>query len=393
MTNRIYLDHAATTPLDEGVLAEMLPWLTTGYGNANALYAEGRAARDAIVKARKQLAAAISAAPVELTFCSGGTEANNLTLAGIVCEVRRRKGSAKANHLICSSIEHGAVLEPLKALRNQGFELTIIDCQSNGLVNPEALERAIRPDTILASAMLVNNELGTIQPVRELAQIAHAQGVLFHTDAVQALGKIPIDVNALGVDALTVSAHKLYGPKGVGALYLKQGTPYEPQMRGGGQENNRRSGTLNTAGIVGLGAAAELACDEKLMAQRLQKLQSLRDYLFAELEQFGSKITPTVPEPASPTSKPDPTRQYPAIVSLLVDGIESQTIIQHLDAAGIAAAGGSACTTKSLKPSHVLTAIGIPKNRAVCSLRLSMGKTTTRADLERLVESLGKILP
>jgi len=382
----IYLDYAATSPLAPGVLTAMLPYLNEQFGNPNALYTLGKQARAALEQARETLAFAIGATPPELVFCSGGTEADNAAITGLALAARRRKG-LQANHIICSAFEHPAVLESVKALKSVGFTVTLLRPTREGFITPDILESAITNSTILVSIMAAQNEIGTLQPLEELVELAHKHGVLFHTDAVQILGKLPFDVRGLGVDAASFSAHKVGGPKGIGAFYLKQGIAFEAHMRGGGQEGTRRSGTQDLAGAVGFGAAAARACEASFCASEAASLVELRDYCVARLVALAPRIRLSIP-----IAEGDTTHHLPGLVSCTVDGFESETLLLRLDEAGIAASGGSACSSTSLEPSHTLTALGIPKDRAHGALRFSMGEQTTKSDIDTCIDVLSGIL-
>ncbi|MCL2756778.1 MAG: aminotransferase class V-fold PLP-dependent enzyme, partial [Coriobacteriia bacterium] len=291
---RIYLDYAASSPLAPGVQEAINAHLISQFANPNALYREGKHARAALEAARACIAAAIGAAPPELVFCSGGTEADNMAIMGIATAARRRKGAA-ANHIICSVFEHPAILEPIKALKSAGFDVTYLQPTRDGFITPAALKNAITNSTILVSIMAAQNEIGTIQPIAELAAMTHEYGALFHTDAVQALGKIPFDVHALGLDAASFSAHKIGGLKGTGALYLKQNTPFEPHIRGGGQEATRRSGTQDVAGAAGFANAVSYACENTRCKSEAARLTKLRDYLVSHLAALDTRIRLSVP--------------------------------------------------------------------------------------------------
>lgn len=410
--SRVYLDHAATSPLRSEVLEAMLPWLTAGYGNANALYQEGKQARAALEEARATIAHHIGASPTEITFTSGGTESNNTLIKGITQTVRVKKGRERGgNHILCSAFEHHAVLEPVQTLKREGYEVGLIKPTREGFVTPETLAQVLRPDTVLTCVMTAQNEIGTVQPIAELARSAHANNSLFFTDAVQALGKISFAVDVLGVDAASFSAHKIGGPKGVGAFYLKRQTPFTAVQLGGGQEGNRRSGTQNIAGAVGFAKALELA--EKERAQETTHLAQLRDSLATELLNLDSRIKLTVdpshsehPSLSFPrrreSSQALPSRSddnqtliptvLPNILSFTVGGFESETLILKLDDAGFAVSGGSACSTGSLEPSHVLSALGISRDKAYNVLRVSLGHENTQADMEAFITALAAIL-
>ena len=374
---RTYLDHAATTPLDAEVLDAMMPYLTTVFGNPNSLYTEGREAYRALEAARESIAAGIGAvAPAEVIFTSGGTEADNAALAGIMERVApERKG-----HFITSAFEHHAIIDPAKRLEKQGYEVTFVKPDSDGFVTPEILRAAMRPDTKLVSILAANNEIGTVQPIKELAAVAHEGGALFHTDAVQALGKIPFNVDELGVDAASFSAHKLYGPRGVGALYLRKRTPFAPQILGGGQESKRRSGTQNTAGAVGFAKALELALEH--METEGKRLSELRDHLTTQVLARLENTQATVSRGP----------RLPHLASLLINGVEGEAMLLNLDNAGFAISTGSACSSGSLEPSHVLLSVGVPQEIAHGSLRVSLGKSSSRADIDAFVDALVPIV-
>lgn len=377
MSDRVYFDHAATTPLRPEVLEEMMGPLTTGFGNANSLYTEGRNAARALEDARERIARGIGAEfASEVVFTSGGTEADNAAIQGII----DRAAPDRKGHVITSAFEHHAVLDPIERLRKQGYDVTILHPRSDGFVHPEDLEKEMRDDTKLVSIMYANNELGTVQPIKALAEIAHARGAYFHTDAVQALGKIPVDVADLGVDAASFSAHKLYGPKGFGVLYLKRRTPFAPQILGGGQENRRRSGTQNLAGAVGMAKALELALDE--MAEQADRQVALRDSL---IEQVTSRL-----ENTEATVSDGP--RLPGIAPLLIKGVEGESMLLQLDHQGFAVSTGSACSSGSLEPSHVLLCVGVPQEIAHGSLRVSLGRENTQEQVDAFVEALVPIV-
>ena len=387
--NRVYFDHAATSPLRPEVLAAMQPWLTEGFGNANALYLEGKQARQALDDARSTIAAHIGASPTEIVFTSGGTESNNAVITGITQAIRTKKGRDRGgNHLVCSAFEHHAVLEPIQAMRRSGYELTLIKPSRDGFITPESFIDGLRPDTMLASIIMVQNEIGTIQPIPELARIAHAQGVLMHSDAVQALGKLRLNVARLGIDAASFSAHKIGGPKGVGALYLKGSTSFAAVQLGGGQENKRRSGTQNVAGAVGFARALELAGSEA--ALEAKRLNALRRRLALGLLALDERISLTVDYGITTDSPAD--LYLPDMLSILVKGYESETLILKLDDVGFAVSGGSACSTGSLEPSHVLISLGLTRDQAYSALRFSLGRENTEEDIVRLLSAFAKIL-
>lgn len=377
MTERVYFDHAATTALRPEVLEAMMGPLTTDYGNANALYTEGRNAARALEAARERIAKGIGAEfASEVIFTSGGTEADNAALQGIMDRV----APDRQGHVITSAFEHHAVLDPAERLRKQGYEVTILYPRSDGFVHPEDLADALRDDTKLVSIMYANNELGTIQPIKELAAIAHERGAYFHTDAVQALGKIHVDVVDLGVDAASFSAHKLHGPKGFGALYLKRRTPFAPQILGGGQENRRRSGTQNLAGAVGFATAIELAIEE--IDSEAERLVALRDSLISQITERLENTEATVSEGP----------RLPGVAPLLIKGVEGESMLLQLDNQGFSVSTGSACSSGSLEPSHVLLCVGVPQEIAHGSLRVSMGRENTQEQVDAFVEALVPIV-
>lgn len=372
---RIYLDNAATTKVDKAVLQEMLPYFSEKFGNPSSIYEEGRVARRAIDKARTQVAEALGADPREIYFTAGGSEADNWALIGTAI-----KNQKKGKHIITTTIEHHAVLHTCEYLETQGFDITYLPVDKNGLIDLDALEEAIRDDTILISIMFANNEIGTIEPIAEIGKIAKERGILFHTDAVQAFGSIPVDVKELGVDLLSVSGHKIYGPKGVGALYIRKGVPIENLIHGGAQERKRRAGTENIPGIVGFGKAAELASVN--LKTNMAHMTELRDALIAGVL---DKIPKT-------RLNGHPTKRLPGNANFCFEYIEGESILLSLDLVGIAASSGSACTSGSLDPSHVLLAIGLPAGIAHGSLRLTIGRDTTQEDIDYVVEQLVSII-
>ena len=368
----VYLDHSATTPLDPEVLQTMMPYLTEEFGNASSVYGLGQRARQAIDQARDDVAAFYGVAAKEVIFTSGGTEGDNFALRGIAS-----RNSDRGRHVIVSTIEHDAVLRAAESLERDGFELTKLGVDRYGLVDPEALRRTLRPDTILVSIMHANNEVGTVEPIRDLVEMTRAHSdAYFHTDAVQSTGKIPTPVDELGVDLLSMSAHKLHGPKGVGCLIVRSGVRLEPQMLGGGHERNRRAGTENVAGIVGLAKAIAIA--KRDMAKNTTHLTALRDRLI-------DGVLDRIPH-AELTGHP--TQRLPHHASFLFQGIEGESLLLQLDMEGIAASSGSACTSGSLEASHVILALGYPRDRALGSLRLSLGKGNTEADVDLILERL-----
>lgn len=366
----VYLDHAATTPVDPRVAEAMMPYLTETWGNPNSLYRRGREAYTALESARERFAAVIGAEqPGEIIFTAGGTEADNMALLGIPLRARPDGG-----HVIVSAFEHHAVLEPAHELEKRGFQVTFVKPRPEGYIDPEDVSAAMRPDTALVSVMHGNNEIGTLQPIARIAEVAHAGGAYMHTDAAQTFGKVPFDVRALGVDAATFSGHKIYAPKGIGALYLKRRTPLAPLVRGGGQESKRRSGTQNVAGAIALATAAELMVSE--MPLEAPRLAALRDRLI-------EGITSTLENTEVSASHPD---RLPNIAHLIIKGVEGEAMLLQLDAKGIAVSTGSACSSGSLEPSHVLLSIGCPPELAHGSLRLSPGRFTTPEDVEYFLE-------
>lgn len=376
MSRNTYLDNAATTPVDERVLEAMLPFYREGFGNPNSLYSLGREAHRALEDARERIAQGIGAKETrEVIFTGSGTEADNAAVLGIARALR-----AKGRHVVVSAIEHHAVLEPASRLASEGFDVEEVKPRSDGVVHTEDLEAVLRDDTVLVSVMHVNNELGTIQPIADLARAAHARGAKFHTDAVQGVGKIAFDVEESGVDAASMSAHKMYGPKGVGALYLRRGTPFEALLLGGGQENKRRSGTQNVAGAAGLAAALEIMLAEQ--ESEAARIGALRDHLVAGVLEGIANTS------LNGASAP----KVPGIANFIVKGVEGESMLLHLDQEGIAISTGSACSSASLDPSHVLLAIGCPPELAHGSLRVSLGRFTTDADVGRFLEVLPEVV-
>lgn len=372
---QVYLDYAATTPVKEEVVREMLPYYTEVYGNPSSLYSPGLEAKAGLDEARKRVADLIKADPKEIFFTSCGTEADNWVLEGVADSLKD-----KGKHIITSRIEHHAILHTCEYLEKHGYEVTYLDVDGDGFVSPEALEKAIRDDTILVSIMMVNNEVGTIEPIRELAVVAKARGVLFHTDAVQALGNIPIDVKDLGVDFLSMSAHKIYGPKGVGALYMRKGLRITNYMHGGAQESKRRAGTENVAGIVGFGKAAELAGQN--LESHMADLRELRDYFW---EKIRTNITGVQLNGSA-------EKRHPGNLNVSFDYIEGEAILLMLDAGGISVSTGSACSSKSLVPSHVLDALGVPITKMNGTVRFTIGDFTTKEDIDYVADVLTKVV-
>jgi cysteine desulfurase len=370
----VYLDHAATTPIRDEVLEAMLPYLKEQYGNASSVHRFGREAKKALDQARETVAEVLNADFDEIIFTSGGTESNNLAIKG-AAQANRKRG----NHIITSCIEHPAVLNPMKELEKDGFEVTYLPVSEEGLVSVEDFQNALRDDTILVSIMHANNEIGTIQPIAAIGKIARDKGVLMHTDAVQSVGSMDVDVQALNVDLLTLSAHKLYGPKGVGALYVRRGVRLIPQLHGGVQERRRRAGTENTAGIIGLAEALKLAKAE--LDVEVPRIQKLRDRLLDGILQ--------IPHTRLNGSR---TERLPHNINVCFEFIEGESLLLNLDLKGIAGSSGSACTSGSLEPSHVLLAIGLPHEIAHGSLRLTLGRANTDADIDYVLECLPPIV-
>ena len=369
----IYLDNAATTPCRPEVVEAMLPYFTEKFGNPSAIYNLGQVAQDAIQQARKDVAGVINAAsPNEVFFTSGGSEADNWALKGVMDAYKGKKGK----HLITTKIEHHALLHTAQFLEQQGFEVTYLDVDKYGLVSPEAFEAAIRPDTVMASIMFANNEIGTIEPIKELAAIAHAHKVIFHTDAVQAFCHEKIDVQELGIDLMSASGHKLYGPKGVGMLYVRRGVRISNLIHGGGQERGKRATTENTAGIIGFAKAAVLAEAER--EEQHERQAAIRDHAI-------QRITTEIPHCFL---NGHPTQRLANNINISFEFIEGEGMLLRLGAKGICASSGSACTSGSLDPSHVLLAIGLPHEKAHGSLRATLGRDTTLEDVDFMCDVL-----
>ncbi len=375
MNRFVYLDNSATTPVRPEVLEVMLPYLQDEYGNPSSIYKKAAASSAAVSKAREQVAAALGAESNEIFFTACGTEADNWAIKGAAFANQQ-----KGKHIISSQIEHHAVLHSLEYLEKQGFSVTYLPVDKEGRVNPEDLKNAITDETILVTIMMANNEVGTIEPIAELAKIAHEKKVLFHTDAVQAVGSVPVDVKALDVDMLSLSAHKFGGPKGVGALYIKKGTKIDTFMHGGAQERNRRAGTENVAGIAGLGEAITLAT--KNLPDKIKRLETLRNKLI-------DGVLKTIPDSHVNGSLTD---RLPGNANFCFRYIEGEALLLRLDAKGVAASSGSACTSGSLDPSHVLLALGLPHEVAHGSLRLSIGEQNTEEDIDYVLEILPGIV-
>ncbi len=371
----IYFDHAATTPVKPEVIEEMMPYYTNKFGNASSIYSIGRESKKAIEGARERVAKALGAMTREIFFTGSGSEADNWAIKGVAYSNKER-----GNHIITSAIEHHAVLHTCQYLESDGFEVTYLPVDENGLVSPEQVKNAIKPNTILITIMFANNEIGTIQPIAEIGKIAKENNIYFHTDAVQAIGNIPINVNELNVDLLSLSAHKFYGPKGVGALYIRKGVKITTFLHGGAQERGRRASTENVPGIVGLGKAIELATEN--IEKYNKKLIELRDRTIEEI----TKKVPFI------KLNGDRYKRLPGNVNFSFEFIEGESLLLMLDMKGIAASSGSACTSGSLDPSHVLLAIGLAHEIAHGSLRISFGDENTHEDVDYLMEVLPLIV-
>jgi len=372
---RIYLDYAATTPADPEVVEAMQPYFFEKFGNPSSIHSFGQEARKAVDESREAAASFLGAESDEIVFTSGGTEANNFAVQGIAYAMQH-----KGNHIVTTAIEHHAIGEPCKVLEKRGFRITYVGVDKAGLIDPQDIKKAITGKTILVSVMHANNEIGTIQPIAEIGKISREKGVYFHTDAVQTVGHIPVNVNDLNVDLLSLSAHKFYGPKGVGALYIRKATHIERFLHGGDQEKGRRASTHNTPGIVGLAKALEL-CREK-MAAEAEFQTALRDRLIKEIQ----KDIPDV------LLNGHPAKRLPNNANFSVKYIEGESMLLNLDMLGIAASTGSACTSTSLEPSHVLLAIGLPHEIAHGSLRFTFGRWTKEEEIDYLIDNLPKIV-
>lgn len=371
----VYFDNAATTKLDERVLEEMMPYLKNEYGNASSIYKLGRNAKKAVEDSREKIAKVINARPEEIYFTAGGSESDNTIIRGIAYEYKN-----KGNHIITSKIEHPAVLETCRQLEKEGFEITYLDVDENGIVKLEELKNSIRKDTILITVMFANNEIGTIQPIKEIGEIAKENKIYFHTDAVQAVGIEKIDVVEMNIDALSMSGHKFYGPKGIGALYVRKGIKFQKLINGGHQEKNKRAGTENVPAIVGMGKAIEMAYEN--LDEHRKKIRDLRDYYISEVE----KRIPYI------KINGDLEKRLPGNANISFRFIEGEGMLLNLDLKGICASSGSACTSGSLDPSHVLLAIGLPHEIAHGSLRVSIGKDNTKEEVDYLLDNLEQIV-
>jgi len=375
-TDRIYLDHNATTPLDPRVLEAMLPFLKENYGNASSIHAEGRAARSAIDRARAQVAGLLGARDDEIYFTSGGTESNNLAIRGAVEEADPGK-----SRVVTSAVEHHAVLRPMQRLAEKGFNLSVLPVDKYGIVNPEDLKDSLAGgNTLLVSIISANNEIGTIQPVEKLGAICREAGVLFHVDAVQAAGKVEIDLRSLPVDLISISAHKIGGPKGTGALYVRRGVKLKPQMLGGAHERSLRAGTENVAGIVGLGVACELT--KAVSGRHNRQIRILRDSLWEALQKKLDGIH----------LNGHPEKRLVNTLNVSFEGVEGEALLLNLDLKGIACSSGSACASGSLEPSHVLTAMGVPPELAQASVRFSLGRDNTAEQIEHTAEAVAQVV-
>lgn len=375
MNHKIYMDHAATTAVKEEVLQEMLPYFSQIYGNPSSIYSFGRDAKRAIEVARDKVAKVLGANPSEIFFTAGGSESDNWAVKG-VAYANRKKG----NHIITTAIEHHAVLDTCKYLEKNGFQITYLPVDEYGLITAQQVADAITEKTILITVMYANNEIGVIQPIQEIGKIAKEKGIYFHTDAVQAIGAIPVLISDLHVDFLSLAAHKFYGPKGIGALYIRRGVQLETFMHGGAQERNKRAGTENVPGIVGLGKAIEIAVNQ--LDSYSSHVQHLRDRLITEVMSKVSNVR----------LNGHPTKRLPGNVNFSIEYIEGESLLLSLDMKGIAASSGSACTSGSLDPSHVLLAIGLPHEIAHGSLRLTLGEENTDDDVDYCVEVIPGIV-
>ena len=371
----VYLDYSATTPVKDQVLQEMIPYFTEKFGNPSSLYDKGLESKDAVTHAREQVAELINAKPSEIFFTAGGTEADNWAVFGTA-----EKLKAKGNHIITTKVEHHAMLHSCAALEKDGFEVTYLDIDKDGFVDLKQLEDSITDKTILISIMLVNNEIGTIQPIKEAAAIAKKHKVLFHTDAVQGLGNVPIDVRDMGVDMMSLSSHKIYGPKGVGALYIRKGVSIANYMYGGAQENRKRAGTENLPGIVGFGKAAELA--KANFDNHVKHCSQLRDYL-------KDRIINEIPDTfVNGTME----QRHPGNLNVTFEYIEGEAILLLLNQFGISVSTGSACSSASLEPSHVLSALGVPVEMIHGTVRFTVGDFTTKEDIDYVVDNLKTVV-
>lgn len=377
MKKNVYVDNAATTQISDEVLSSMVPFLKENYGNPSSLYSIGQKAKAKIEESRETIAKCINASAREIFFTSGGSESDNWAIRGFVS--RNIKKFPEKNHIITSAFEHHAVLHTLQALEKQGFDVTYLPVHKDGIVRPCELEAAINEHTSLVTIMFANNEIGTIQPVKEIAQICKKHGVVFHTDAVQAVGNVKIDVKDLGIDMLSMTGHKIHGPKGCGALFVKKGISLENLIYGGAQEQNKRAGTENTASIVGFAKAVEMAVNN--IDEHVEKLTKLRNYFIENALKIDRSILNGSLE-----------HRLPGTINMCFEGIEGESLLLSLDLCGISASSGSACTSGSLDPSHVLLAIGLPHEIAHGSLRISLSDYNTKEDIDYILENLGPII-
>jgi cysteine desulfurase len=371
---KVYLDHAATTPVDPRVLQAMLPFFTERAGNASSMHEFGQEARTAVDRSRTQVAAAVGAQPSEIVFTGGATESDNLAVLGVALA-----SEGRGRHIVTAAIEHHAILEVCHFLEGRGYSVTYVPVDRRGIVDPDDVQSALRPDTVLVSVMAANNEIGTLQPVAEIGRLVRERNIPFHSDATQLVGAAPVHIDELHVDLLSMSAHKRYGPKGVGALYVRTGAPLAPIQLGGSHERGRRGGTENVPGIVGLGAALRIAVEE--MEEERARLVRLRDRLIREaLALPGAHLNG------------DPVQRLPNNVNLSFDGTDSQSLVMGLDLHGVASSSGSACTSGSMEPSHVLIALGLPPERAAAAVRLTVGRGTTDADVSYALDALRDVV-
>ncbi len=374
MSKFVYMDNAATTPVRNEVLEIMIPYHKESFGNASSVYRFGQQSRKAIEKAREQVAVAIGALPEEIFFTAGGSESDNWAIRGTALALKE-----KGKHIITTKIEHHAVFHTCEFLEENGYEVTYLDVDKYGVVSPDEVEKAIRPDTILITIMAANNEIGTIEPIKEIGEIARKNKVYFHTDAVQAVGHVPIDVKEMNIDMLSLSGHKLGAPKGIGALYIKKGTKIKPLIYGGAQERGKRAGTENVPGIVGLGYAMELSANE--MEKEIKRLTILRDKLIEGLLKIPNSFL-----------NGHPNKRLPGNCNISFEFVEGESILMLLDALGVCASSGSACTSGSLDPSHVLLATGLKHEEAHGSVRLTLGLDTKEEDVDYVIEKLPSII-
>jgi len=372
---RIYMDHSATTPVDTAVLEAMLPYFCEKFGNASSVHQFGQEARAAVEEAREKVAHLINAKESEIVFLSGGTEADNYAIQGVGMALRER-----GNHIITSKIEHHAVLQTCEVLEKNGFSVTYLDPDPYGMIHPEMVAAAITPRTILVSIMHANNEIGTINPISKIGSITRERGILFHTDAVQSFGKLPIDMENMNIDLLSASSHKIYGPKGVGIIFIGRGTKIDKLIHGGAHEHNRRAGTENVAGIVGFGKAVEIC--ENVMKDEGRRLTALRHYFWQKLQESMTGVY----------LNGHPTERLPGSLNLSFAGVEGESLLLSLDMKGIAASSGSACSSGSNMPSHVLAALHLPPERLHGSLRFSLGRSNTEENIDYAISALKEIV-